>query len=50
MISIVTPAFNEVANLPVTYERLVAAMRDVGGHWEWMVVDDHSRDETFPVI
>ena len=50
MISIVTPAFNEATNLPVLYERLVAAMRDVGGDWEWIVVDDHSRDETFAVI
>ncbi|HEU5256634.1 MAG TPA: glycosyltransferase family 2 protein [Vicinamibacterales bacterium] len=50
MISIVTPAFNEATNLPVLYERLVAAMRDVGSDWEWIVVDDHSRDETFAVI
>jgi polyisoprenyl-phosphate glycosyltransferase len=50
MISIVTPAFNEAANLPALYDRLVAAMRDVGGDWEWIVVDDHSRDETFAVI
>jgi dolichol-phosphate mannosyltransferase len=50
MISIVTPAFNEGANLPALYERLVTAMRDVGGDWEWIVVDDHSRDETFSVI
>ena len=26
MISIVTPAFNEAANLPVLYDRLVATM------------------------
>jgi dolichol-phosphate mannosyltransferase len=50
MISIVTPAFNEAANLPVLYDRLVAAMREVGGDWEWIVVDDHSRDDTFAVI
>jgi polyisoprenyl-phosphate glycosyltransferase len=50
MISIVTPAFNEAANLPALYERLVAVMRDVGGDWEWIVVDDHSRDETFAVV
>jgi glycosyltransferase involved in cell wall biosynthesis len=25
-------------------------MRDIGGDWEWIVVDDHSRDETFAVI
>jgi dolichol-phosphate mannosyltransferase len=50
MISIVTPAFNEAANLPALYERLVATMREVGGDWEWIVVDDHSRDDTFAVI
>ena len=50
MISIVTPAFNEAANLPALYDRLVAAMREVGGDWEWIVVDDHSRDDTFVVI
>ena len=50
MISIVTPAFNEATNLPALYERLVATMRDVGGDWEWIVVDDHSRDDTFAVI
>jgi dolichol-phosphate mannosyltransferase len=50
MISIVTPAFNEAGNLPAFYERLLAAMREVGGDWEWIVVDDHSRDDTFAVI
>jgi polyisoprenyl-phosphate glycosyltransferase len=50
MISIVTPAFNEAANLPTLYDRLVAVMREVGGDWEWIVVDDHSRDDTFTVI
>jgi polyisoprenyl-phosphate glycosyltransferase len=50
MISIVTPAFNEAANLPALYDRLVAAMREVGGEWEWVLVDDHSRDDTFAVI
>lgn len=50
MISIVTPAFNEARNLPALYDRLVAAMREVGGDWEWVVVDDHSRDDTFTVV
>jgi len=50
MISIVTPAFNEAANLPALYDRLVTTMREIGGDWEWIVVDDHSRDETFAVI
>jgi dolichol-phosphate mannosyltransferase len=50
MLSIVTPAFNEAANLPTLYDRLLAVMREVGGDWEWIIVDDHSRDDTFTVI
>ena len=50
MISVLTPAFNEAANLPRLYDRLVETMRGVGGDWEWVIVDDHSRDETFAVI
>lgn len=50
MISILTPAFNEAANLPRLYERLVETMRGIGGEWEWVIVDDHSHDETFTVI
>ena len=49
-LSILTPAFNEAANLPALYDRLVEAMRGIGGDWEWVVVDDHSRDDTFAVI
>ena len=50
MISILTPAFNEAANLPRLYERLIETMRAVGGDWEWVIVDDHSHDQTFAVI
>ena len=50
MLSILTPAFNEAANLPALYARLVETMGVVGGEWEWVIVDDHSRDETFTVI
>jgi dolichol-phosphate mannosyltransferase len=50
MLSIVTPAFNEAANLPELYARLVESMARVGGDWEWVLVDDHSRDDTFAVI
>ena len=48
MISIITPAFNERANLHVLHERLTMSLRQI--EWEWIVVDDHSRDETFAVI
>jgi dolichol-phosphate mannosyltransferase len=50
VISILTPAFNEAANLPRLYERLIETMRAVGGDWEWVIVDDHSHDQTFAVI
>jgi len=49
-LSILTPAFNEAANLPALYDRLIETMRVLGGEWEWVIVDDHSRDETFAVI
>ena len=50
LLSIVTPAFNEEANLDALYERLVKTMVAVGGEWEWVLVDDHSRDNTFGVV
>jgi glycosyltransferase involved in cell wall biosynthesis len=50
MISIVTPAFNESTNLRALYDRLAAAMAAQGVDWEWVIVDDHSRDDTFAVV
>ena len=43
LISVVTPALNEVSTLPQVYRRLAGALP----HWEWIVVDDHSSDGTF---
>lgn len=50
MISIVTPAYNEAQNLQRLYARIVETMGKLGVDWEWVVVDDHSRDDTFPVL
>jgi dolichol-phosphate mannosyltransferase len=50
MISILTPAFNESTNLWALHERLAAAMGAGGIEWEWLIVDDHSHDDTFAVI
>lgn len=50
LLSIVTPAFNESENLPVLYLRLVRVLDELGIPWEWVIVDDHSRDDTFAVI
>ncbi|MBF8272846.1 MAG: glycosyltransferase [Magnetococcales bacterium] len=46
-VSIVTPAFNESENLQPMYDRLVAVMAGLDVVWEWVVVDDHSSDDSF---
>jgi dolichol-phosphate mannosyltransferase len=50
LLSILTPAFNEEASLEALYARIAAAMDAVGVAWEWLVIDDHSRDDTFGVV
>lgn len=49
-ISIVTPAFNEEVTLPILRQRLTGILEELGESWEWIVVDDHSRDGTFETI
>src|SRR5882724_11782128 len=48
LLSVVTPAFNEAANLTTLHRRLSAVL--AGLDWEWIVIDDHSADDTFRVI
>ena len=48
-LSIITPAFNEAENLDAMYARISAAASGAGLAWEWIIVDDHSRDATFEV-
>jgi dolichol-phosphate mannosyltransferase len=50
LVSVVTPAYNEAENLPLLYRRLNAVFDGLGMDWEWVVVDDHSRDSTFAVM
>jgi len=49
-ISIVTPAFNEEKNLPMLYPDLRSVLDRISNKWEWVVIDDHSTDETFGVL
>jgi dolichol-phosphate mannosyltransferase len=49
-LSIVTPAYNEAENLPRLYERLSNTLNSMALEWEWIIVDDHSSDQTFAVI
>jgi dolichol-phosphate mannosyltransferase len=50
LLSILTPAFNEATNLEALYARVEAATAQLGVEWEWLIVDDHSRDDTFGLI
>jgi dolichol-phosphate mannosyltransferase len=50
VVSVVTPAFNEANNLHLLHAGLKRAMDEHGLKWEWIVVDDHSQDETFAVL
>jgi glycosyltransferase involved in cell wall biosynthesis len=49
-LSVVTPAYNEEQNLPILYRRLCAVLDPLEVEWEWIVIDDHSRDATFRVL
>ena len=49
-LSLVTPAYNESDNLPLLYERVCAVLTQLDVDWEWIVVDDHSTDDTFETI
>lgn len=43
-LSIIAPFLNEVENLPLLYDRIVAAMKDRLEAWELILVDDGSTD------
>ncbi len=48
-ISIIVPAHNEEAALPVAYQEIRAELERTGCPWEILVVDDGSRDRTVEV-
>lgn len=49
-LSVVTPAYNEAPNLPLLYDQLKGVLDSLGLTWELIIVDDHSRDDTFATI
>lgn len=50
-VSVVVPCFNEEANLPVLVERVRAVCEQaVSGSYELVLVNDGSKDRTWPVI
>ncbi len=48
--SIVVPLHNEQENVTELYDRLKAVMEAQPEHWEMVLVDDGSRDRTFPLL
>jgi polyisoprenyl-phosphate glycosyltransferase len=50
LLSIITPAYNEADNLSLLYKRLSSVLKSVNVDWEWIVIDDHSSDDTFNTI
>lgn len=49
-LTLVTPIYNEAANLPALYERLCATLEPLKLDWEWIAVDDHSADTGFQLL
>jgi dolichol-phosphate mannosyltransferase len=46
-LSVVTPAYRERENLPALHARLKEVLDVLDIDWEWIIVDDHSPDDTF---
>lgn len=49
-VSIIIPARDEVGNLPALLDEIDAAMRSYDGRYEVLVVDDGSKDGTWPML
>lgn len=50
LLSVITPMFNERENVEILHKRLSDALDAEGIEWEWIVVDDHSGDDTFSKV
>lgn len=50
MLSVLTPAYNEVQNLPALRARLESSLSELGFDWEWFIVDDGSSDGTYALV
>lgn len=50
ILSVITPTFNESENILSLFERMNKSLDSIGVDWEWLIVDDHSSDDTFEKI
>jgi dolichol-phosphate mannosyltransferase len=49
-LSIVSPCYNEKQSLRPLHAEIAATLDAAGIDWEWIVVDDHSRDDSFAEV
>lgn len=49
-VSVVVPVFNEEANLPELYRRVIAVLESMSGNFEIILVDDGSTDHSFEIM
>jgi glycosyltransferase involved in cell wall biosynthesis len=49
-ISIVIPVYNEEENIPGLYGRVKEVLETLGREWELVLVDDGSKDNSFPLM
>ncbi len=50
ILSVVIPVYNEHDNLPLLYDAVCAALKDIAYDWEMILVDDGSKDGSFDVL
>ena len=49
-LSVITPTFNETDNINQLFKRMLKVLDSIGVSWEWLIIDDHSEDDTFDKI
>jgi glycosyltransferase involved in cell wall biosynthesis len=49
-LSLIIPVYNEEKNLPLLFDSIQRALREVEGSWEVIFIDDGSRDHSFDVL
>tara|TARA_B100001093_G_scaffold520115_1_gene612821 strand:+ start:13401 stop:14357 length:957 start_codon:yes stop_codon:yes gene_type:complete len=50
ILTVITPTFNESKNILSLFERMTKVLESLGMAWEWLIIDDHSFDDTFRKI
>ena len=48
--SIITPVYNEEKNIHLLHDRLLKVFAEIGGKYEWIIIDDHSSDSSYEII